>query len=274
MPSKDDIKTQTALDISTLVSYSLAAIPNTVIGIVNERGAMVENQRNNIVDRSLAEGADYLFWVDSDMSFPRNALQILLSHGKDIIGATYNKRFPPHDTLGHFLGPNRDLSQGGLVEADFLPGGMMLVKADVYRGLGYPYYFTRTKWRGTTPLERFINMADDAAYIPMPDEVRTHLKNNQVLRDWLDAADDADIGKSMRVMSEDYAFCRRAVRAGYGLWCDLDLTYQIAHIGEQQVVTRPPGEREREALFYDPAKSPGQAALGMLNRWPARSTSA
>jgi len=33
--------------------------------------------------------------------------------------------------------------------------------------------------------------------------------------------------------SEDYVFCEMARKAGYQVWCDVDLTKEIGHIGQQ-----------------------------------------
>ena len=39
-----------------------------------------------------------------------------------------------------------------------------------------------------------------------------------------------EVGKS--TLGEDTIFCRDARKRGYRVWCDTDLTKQIAHIGE------------------------------------------
>ena len=44
------------------------------------------------------------------------------------------------------------------------------------------------------------------------------------------------------VVGEDVNFCRAAIKAGFDIWCDLDLTFDpsMAHIGEQRIcVGRP-----------------------------------
>ena len=35
------------------------------------------------------------------------------------------------------------------------------------------------------------------------------------------------------ITSEDYNFCKKAEKAGYKIWCDVDLTFDIGHIGQQ-----------------------------------------
>lgn len=36
-----------------------------------------------------------------------------------------------------------------------------------------------------------------------------------------------------RIMGEDYYFCERAIQAGYQIWCDGNLSREIAHIGQK-----------------------------------------
>jgi hypothetical protein len=43
----------------------------------------------------LADGAEYILWVDSDMRFPKNTLERLLAHGKQIVGVNAVTRRKP-----------------------------------------------------------------------------------------------------------------------------------------------------------------------------------
>ena len=45
-------------------------------------------------------------------------------------------------------------------------------------------------------------------------------------------------------ISEDINFCRKALRYGYRLWCDLNLTWELQHIGKQHVTCTRPGAVE------------------------------
>jgi hypothetical protein len=65
----------------------------------------------------------------------------------------------------------------------------MMVNADVYRKLKWPWYF----------------------------ETYNVVKGVQTIG------------------SEDYQFCGKALKAGYRIWCDMDLTYEIGHLGSQVV---------------------------------------
>jgi hypothetical protein len=97
--------------------------------------------RNRLVRVALGfdPACTHILWIDSDMTFPQDALQRLLAHDKDIVGAFYNKRKPPYITVGHLLKPV-DISKGGLHQADLMPHGLCLVKREVYERLPAPWY--------------------------------------------------------------------------------------------------------------------------------------
>ena len=49
----------------------------------------IDVSRNLIAKYAQENKFDYIFWVDSDMILPKNALKRLLSHDKDIVAGTY-----------------------------------------------------------------------------------------------------------------------------------------------------------------------------------------
>lgn len=194
IPSSDTFKADMGMSLAGMTAYSMYGAS---MALINEKSSMITKARNSLVQKALDLGAEWMLFVDSDMTFPADALLRLLAHEKDIVGATYAKRVPPYETLGHFLGEARQL-EGGLIEADFMPGGFLLINADVFRKMTDP------------ERERQLWFHED----------------------YSDTGPDG-------VMSEDYVFCRSARAAGYQIWCDLDLTGQITHIGEQHVTCNP-----------------------------------
>lgn len=67
-----------------------------------------------------------------------------------------------------------------------------------------------------------------------------------------------------RVMGEDYTFSRMARDLGFTLWCDLDLSRQIGHIGQQVFITptgqRPPNLQQHELNVEKQALEPVKVA--------------
>lgn len=258
VPSKDEWKADMSVAFTALFSYTGNYV-SPALAILNEKGSMIANQRNNLVDRSIELGCDYIFWLDSDVLVPPNTVQVLLSRDKDIVGATYNRRSPPFSTLGHLLGPQHKLT-GGLEPADYLPGGCMLIRTDVYKKLKYPYYFETYKWAGDSPLDSFLRMLKDWSSTKIPDSVLSGLYNVKGIREWLEEQAKGFSINVGRIMSEDYNFCRKAIAHGFDIWCDIDITGKIAHIGEQQVTCQVEGvETKHDPLPVSPFVKPNGA---------------
>lgn len=184
IPSHDQWSAEFGMALATLAPVALQSFR---VGLLNERSSMITASRNNLAKRALEDfGADYMLWIDSDMTFPGDLAQRLHAHGKDICGATYCRRVPPYNLLGKQVREDEDV---GLVEMVNLPGGCVMVKASVYQKLVWPWYY----------------------------ETYNVKHGEQVIG------------------SEDYNFCGKATKAGYRIWCDLDLTREIGHIGSQRV---------------------------------------
>jgi FkbM family methyltransferase len=143
-------------------------------------GYNIDQVRNLIADW-VVKGFDYLFSVDSDISFPSNTLVKLLAHNKDIVSGLYIQRKPglhileiyEHNQHGGVNNmPYEKLKGRSLVEIAGCGFGCVLVKADVMREIGYPQfkYHSAVEHRNT--------------------------------------------------VSEDVDFCRKALDKGFKIWAD------------------------------------------------------
>jgi hypothetical protein len=108
--------------------------------IVNAKSSIVAEARNRCVELAREQDADFLLFLDSDMVFPRNALQRLLAHGKDIVGATYPKRVPPYEILGAAVPDGSVESNGALLEMLHLPTGCILIRMAVFDAMTGPNF--------------------------------------------------------------------------------------------------------------------------------------
>lgn len=210
---------------------------------LNVQASAISHGRNSSVKIALDAGADFLMWIDSDMVMPPDSLVRLMAHGKDIVGATYNKRTIPHTTLGLFAGPRPErMMTDGLHEALLLPGGMMLVKADVYRKLGFPHYFEAYRWEAADGLAAFKEMLRSYYTEEPPPEVMDSL-DESVFGRWIaDHNTLGEQGEAFPYFSEDLSFCRRARRAGFQVWCDVGLSSDMVHLGQINVTCRMPDD--------------------------------
>jgi FkbM family methyltransferase len=127
---------------------------------------------------------DYLFSVDSDISFESNTLVKLLAHNKDVVCGLYIQRIPGTHTLEVY---ERN-GQGGVsnIPVDKLPAnslyeisgcgfGCTLVKKEVMVAIGYPQF-------------KYYSAIDHR-----------------------------------HTISEDVDFCRKALEKGFRLWADTSI---------------------------------------------------
>lgn len=112
------------------------------------QGSEVAMQRQQLAVDALAEtDFTHILWIDSDMRFPSNLLQALLSHKKDIIACNYSTRVPPHKPVAFKDVYNLDkrvYDGTGLEMVEAVGMGAMLVKREVFEKLEKPFF--SVKW--------------------------------------------------------------------------------------------------------------------------------
>lgn len=134
--------------LHTSFAFSLAAAARQTkyrLGIVNARGSNIYRLRNKLVWTALDGNADYVLFIDSDMSFPPHAINRVVQeadeNGRDILGCNYTARQIPHNQLVQSV----DLKAGrlelkGVCEVGRLPTGFMLIARRVFEAIGEPWF--------------------------------------------------------------------------------------------------------------------------------------
>ena len=108
-------------------------------------GMEVGDARNEIVRNALADGADYIFFIDYDVVPPPNALVRLRSLDVDIAAGVYHlKQIPSHPLIfvEGWPGAFEDYDIGDLVKVDGVGMGCTLIKTDVFRKIEEPWFKT------------------------------------------------------------------------------------------------------------------------------------
>lgn len=105
-------------------------------------GYQIDQIRNLIAD--WATRYDYLFSVDSDVSFAPDTLKKLIEHNVDVVSGLYIQRKPGQHILEIYRNgvnvPYSEIKDQGLVEVDGCGFGCVLVKSEVIRAIGYPQF--------------------------------------------------------------------------------------------------------------------------------------
>lgn len=192
IPARGQMEVATAFDLVAMCAYTIKTSKHD-IDLFTSSGTLIFDQRNNLVKTALDIKADYLLFVDADMRFPKDTLQILMAHDKDIIGVNATTRSEPVKPTAKNMLINEDGSidwmpiysnaKTGIEKADGIGCGVMLIKRKVVETIEEPYFYFE------------------------------QLPGN-------------------RILGEDIYFCVKAKDAGFDTWVDHDLSKYIKHIGQ------------------------------------------
>lgn len=192
IPARGQMEVATAFDLVAMCAYTIKT-SNHDIDLFTSSGTLIFDQRNNLVKTALDIKADYLLFVDADMRFPKDTLQILMAHDKDIIGVNATTRSEPVKPTAKNMLINEDglidwmpiysNAKTGIEKADGIGCGVMLIKRKVVETIEEPYFYFE------------------------------QLPGN-------------------RILGEDIYFCVKAKDAGFDTWVDHDLSKYIKHIGQ------------------------------------------
>lgn len=105
--------------------------------------------RNILASYALKHGYEYVFYIDADMSLPKEALRLLWQHDLDIVCGMYMIRRGQETYIGHIwneeterFNPVRffDLSKT-LNKIEAHGGGCLLIKSHVFDKISRPWFF-------------------------------------------------------------------------------------------------------------------------------------
>lgn len=162
-------------------------------------GMPYDQGRNTGAMRAIEFGADYLFFLDSDVVPPPDAIARLIAHRKPIISGVYHRRSSPHGWPVMMKGGNwvRKYPKGKVIEVDVVGAGCLLIETNVLKDMK-PIDPIRGKhwfdWRVDVPKESFVNTGNTPG------------------------------------LSEDYSFCFHA-RQTMGIKILVDTSIQCRHLG-------------------------------------------
>ena len=168
--------------------------------------AAVDRSRSDAATAALAEGAEAILWIDSDIAFDAATVERLCAHQLPIVSGLYPKKgvrdFAVHLEAG--TEKVRVGEGGGLYDVRCVGLGFLytdrIVYDDIQRTFGLPVCNTRFGAR-TVPY-----------FLPMV------------------IADELGPPGSYWYLGEDYAFCERARQAGHKVVVDTAL--RLGHVGK------------------------------------------
>ena len=193
VPCRDSVMSGFAFDLANLVGY-VSRHTDHKITLLQMPGTLIFTQREKLAEEALADGAEAILWIDSDMRFPANTLEVMLSRKVPILGVNATTRRAPILPTALNLEMEKDTavlrkveSRGkqGIEQVTAVGFGVTLVKSQVFREIPKPWF--NIIWK-----------------------------------------DDGDI------IGEDVHFCVKALDFGIETYVDHDLSPLIKHIGTKE----------------------------------------
>lgn len=141
LPALAEIKTETAISLITATSRL-----NYRATLHVQKSCYIHDARNKIVETALEKKASHVMFIDSDMSFPSDAMNTLVERDLDIVGGLYYRRQPPHyPTLniledGKLKTPTK-VPQDKLFKVWGIATGFLLIKISVFEKIPKPWFF-------------------------------------------------------------------------------------------------------------------------------------
>lgn len=141
---------QVQLETAMCMIYALNSLVDPYYYQLNfHKGTYVHQLRNNMLDAARENGADYLMFIDADVTFPPDAIMKLLGRKKDIIGGMYNlKSLPPINTIKMVDEKGKMLNLKGAeipIDKPFkcfaVPTGFMLIRLEAIKDMKRPFQF-------------------------------------------------------------------------------------------------------------------------------------
>ena len=187
-------------DFGTSLCNMLAAFSVFRVGEYKQQVALTMNVKGSILPKSrwfavrdsLKEDVDYLLFVDSDQTFPRKSLHLLLSRRKDVVAANIATKQMPAQPTARNKDPKHptgwspvytDPDSPTLEKVDRIGCGIMLLSKKALQSI-HPSHF-------------------DMKWIPEVDEIQ----------------------------GEDWSLCTALEKAGIDIWIDHELSNQVGHVG-------------------------------------------
>lgn len=192
IPSRGQMEIGTAFDLATMCGYD-SRFRDGHQAIYTVHGTLIFDQREKLAKEAIAEGADYILWIDADMRFPKDTIKRLMAHDKDIVGVNATTRSVPVKPTAKYLKidyeaktnewlPVSSKGKTGIERVTAIGCGVMLVKRKVFEKMERPWFW-------------FENL------------------NNH------------------KLLGEDVYFCVKAHDFGFETWVDHDLSNEIGHVG-------------------------------------------
>ena len=148
VPCRDTVMSGFCFDLAKLIGYHSRTTDDEII-VLQMSGTLIFSQRETLAEQALADGAEAILWIDSDMRFPADTLEVMLSRKMPILGVNATTRREPILPTALQLHLKEDSHEWEKVESRGKQGieqvtavgfGVTLTRADVFKEIPKPWF--------------------------------------------------------------------------------------------------------------------------------------
>jgi hypothetical protein len=121
--------------------------PSRSVYIRPHVGGPIHHIRNHLVEQAQNLRCTHLMFMDTDQTYPQNAIVKLLEHEKKCVAAKVHRRYPPYDPIllrgklhDYENIPEDEWENGGLIKVDATGFGCVLLDMQVFNDIEKPYF--------------------------------------------------------------------------------------------------------------------------------------
>lgn len=138
-PRHGDVRGKFSESLGNLMFW--VAVKGWTANLFMPNSTNLPESRTKAVQRAIGEGADYILWLDTDMSFPPDALVRLHRHGLDIVGCNYSRKSAGLRPTAYKADLSGPMPQGaGIEEAAVVGFGVLLMRTEVFKSIRKPWF--------------------------------------------------------------------------------------------------------------------------------------
>jgi hypothetical protein len=135
VPYHDRVHAQFAASLA----MAMQRTPNATL--IMSRSSIVTRARNACIGAVEKSGRfEFVFFADTDMTFPADTILRLVAHDKDIIGASYMNKSPPYSLMAKTIDGGPITAGTGIIEIAALPLGCILLRRSIFTKMKRPYF--------------------------------------------------------------------------------------------------------------------------------------
>lgn len=143
IPCRDTLHSAHAMCLAELVKFNTMNDIDTHVFM--DASTILLTQRERLATMALDVDAEYILWLDSDMTFPATTAVRLLSHQEPIVAANYIRRQPPYkgvayEIIGDWQNPLSFDIQDTLVPVEGIGMGCVLMKTEIFNSISKPWF--------------------------------------------------------------------------------------------------------------------------------------